>query len=141
MGRRAVWATTFREADMAKKGITKMEAVRQALAELGNDATRTAIQGFIKDRFGIQMSPDHISNCKSELRNKKKQAGKAKPAAKKPATPKAAAKQPASRPAAATSSPRQAKGDISLPDIEAVKGLVRRVGANQLRELVDLLVK
>ena len=87
------------------------------------------------------MSPDHISNCKSELRNKSKQVGKAKPAAKTSAAPKAAVKQPAAKPSAVTPSARQANGDISLPDIEAVKGLVHRVGADQLRALVDLLTK
>src|SRR5262249_22101310 len=112
-----------------------------ALAELGHEASRAAIQGFVKDRFGILMSPDHISNCKSELRNKSKKAGKAKPAAKKSATPKAPTKQPAAKPSAVTPSARQTKGEISLGDIEAVKGLVHRVGAEQLRALVDLLAK
>ena len=124
---------------LPQKGVTKIEAVRQALAELGSDATRPQIQEFVKDRFGIQMSTDHISNCKSEIRSKSPQASKAKSAAKKLAAPKAAAKQPSAKPPAITHTPRATTAGISLPDIEAVQGLVRRVGADQLRALVDLL--
>jgi hypothetical protein len=124
-----------------QKGITKIDAVQQALAELAHMASCAAIQGFVKDRFGIQMSPDHISNCKSELRNKSKQAGKARPAAKQSATPKAAATQPVPRPLAVSQASPAAPRSIRLEDIQAIKGLVLRVGPEQLQALVDLLAR
>ena len=121
------------------KGIGKMEAVRQALAHFGNDAKPLAMRPWIKQQFGIDMSANHISASRGDIQRKNKKAGKAKPAAKKLAAPKAAAKQPSAKPPAITQAPRAATAGISLPDIETVQGLVRRVGADQLRALVDLL--
>src|SRR3954463_14059370 len=103
------------------------------------------MQPWIKQQFGIEMSPNHISASRGDIQRKRKQAGKAKPAAKKSATAKAAAKKPALKPPAvarAEASSGAASADsIRLGDIEAVKGLVHRVGADQLRALVDLLAK
>jgi len=155
-------------ASAPKKGITQKEAVRRALAHFGSDAMPLTMQPWIKEQFGIDLSNNHISTYKGEIRQ---QAGKGKapapaakaaaapasgaakspvPAAKKPAAPKPAAKKPtAAKPrgqqAAARSNPpakggKAARG-ISLDDIEAVKGLVGRVGAGQLRSLIDLLAK
>jgi hypothetical protein len=124
-----------------QKGITKIEAVRRALAHFGNDAKPSAMSPWIKQQFGIEVSPNHISASRGAIQRKHKQAGKARPAAKKAATPKAAANQPAPKPPAVIPSPRQVQGDISLPDIEAVKGLVHRVSPEQLRALVDLLAR
>ena len=42
--------------------ITKNEAVRQALAALGNDAKPIAIQNHVKDHFGIEMTTKHTSS-------------------------------------------------------------------------------
>jgi hypothetical protein len=39
-------------------GMTKLEAVRRALSELGNDAKPTQIKGFVKECFGIEMTTD-----------------------------------------------------------------------------------
>ena len=111
-----------------KGGITKMEAVRQALGKLGKDASRPDIQKFVKDTYGLQMTLDHISNCKGELRKKK---GPAKTAvAQQSAAAKSEPKKPASGP--------KAHG-ISLEDIDTVKDLVERVGAGSLRKLIDVM--
>jgi hypothetical protein len=66
--------------------VSKTDAVGHALSELGKDASRSDIQKFVKDRFGYDMSPDHVSNCKSELRKraKKKSAGRDLSAATQP---------------------------------------------------------
>ena len=122
-----------------KKGMTKTEAVRRALAHFGSDTKPSEMQPWIKQQFGIEMSANHISASRGDIQRKNKKAGKAKPAAKKLAAPKAAAKQPSAKPPAITHTPRATTAGISLPDIEAVQGLVRRVGADQLRALVDLL--
>src|SRR5262245_6613015 len=84
-------------------GMSKMEAVRQALSAMGGDATPSQMQPFIKQKFGIDMSTDHISTYKGDIRRKAKAAKKAAPkaaAAAKPAATKSAAK-PKAAPAAA----------------------------------------
>jgi hypothetical protein len=126
----------------APAGITKMDAVRTALTELGSDARPLQIVGFVKDRFGIDMTPDHVSNYKSSILTS--EPGKYKPAPKPPAA-RPAAPQPTAE--AAPASPAQAppradaKAAISLEDIAAVKDLVERVGADSLRKLIDVLAR
>jgi hypothetical protein len=116
----------------AQGGITKQEAVRRALAELGHDAKPTQIQGWVKEKYAIEMGTDHISTAKGQILS---EAGKRKPAA---------VAQPS---AAQNSEPREQgrptpRGNaIGLDDIEAVKGLVGRVGADSLKKLVDLLAR
>ena len=117
--------------------ITKIEGVRRALAELGPDATPTVIQGFVKERFGIEMSKDHASVSKGQIyRQAAKKAAKAKPAAAKPPVTKAEPKPPMQL-TAATASPTE--GGIKLEDIAATKVLLERVGVEKLRKLIDLL--
>jgi hypothetical protein len=41
--------------------VTKNEAVRRAVAELGKDAKRGQLRDFVKERFGIEMDLDHVS--------------------------------------------------------------------------------
>src|SRR5207248_7579030 len=80
-------------ASTPKKGISKMEVVRQALSHFGSDAKPSAMRPWIKQQFGIDMSTDHISTYKGDIR--RKQAGKAKaPAAKKHAVTKPAPRKP-----------------------------------------------
>jgi len=54
---------------MAKKtdGITKREAVRQALEALGRDAKPAQLRPYIKQTFGLDMTPGHITTAKGEL--------------------------------------------------------------------------
>lgn len=111
----------------AKGGITKIEGVRQALAALGTDAPRGDIQKFIKDHFGLEVHPDHISSCKGEILREKKK--------KKPVT----AKQPVVKKEQAPKS--AAAHSVSLDDIESVKHLVERVGADSLKKLIAMLAK
>ena len=144
--------------------ISKMEAVRRALAELGQDASRTEIQSFVKERLGIEMNADVVSTYKADIARK---AAKAQPAlapaaqnkpapkpeaksspapiAKKPATPAPPAKKepapkPAAKPTPVTSSNGTA-GGIGLHDIQSVKELVGRVGPDSLKTLIEVLVK
>jgi hypothetical protein len=114
----------------AKGGITRKEAVRQALAALSKDATRADIQKFIKDKYGFEMTLDHISNCKGEILKEK---GHTKPAV-------------ASQPPATKGTPPKAAsagrgGAISLRDIETVKDLVEGVGAVDLKKLIDVMAR
>src|SRR5437762_3036219 len=66
----------------AAKSVNKMEGVRKALSQLGNDAKPLEIQKFVKDSFGITMTAEHISNYKGKIvRSKGKKKRQAKPAA------------------------------------------------------------
>jgi hypothetical protein len=119
--------------------ISKMDAIRQALAKLGQDAKPLKIQDFVKQQFGIEMTTDRISNCKSEILKEKQ---KTKPATMK--SPAAATKSPAApKPLAVTKeeSRKLQTNDISLGDIETVKDLVERVGADSLRKLIGVLAR
>ena len=144
----------------AAKDLSKKELVRRAVGQLGRDAKAVQIQAHIKDKFGVEMSPNHISASKSELL--RETAGGTKPATStalaKPAAPKPAAKKPTAPKSAAKTTPApkavaparvpghetgngKTSGGISLHDIQTAKDLVGRVGAAQLRALIDLLAK
>jgi hypothetical protein len=110
--------------------LTKMDAVRRALKDLGRDAKPTQLQGHIKKKYGIDMTTDHISTSKGEILRKEAANAKA------PARPAAAVTKAPAAPAVAAS---KAGIGISLEDIETVKALVGRVGAADLKTLIDLL--
>jgi hypothetical protein len=126
---------------MAEK-ITKMEAVRRAMAELGNDATPTPLQAHVKDKYGLDMTKEHVSVYKRDiLRKLGVRPKKAKP---KKAAAKRAAPKPPVQPAAASTSPAKSSGKaggIPLEDILAVKELVGRLGARPLHALIDAFAK
>jgi hypothetical protein len=123
----------------------KLEAVRQAMAKLGLDAGRQAIHDYIKKAHGVEMSLDHISTCRGNIRSKAKPAAPA--AAPKPAAPKPAAAKPTPKAATdpkattATAGNGKASAGISLSDIQAVKSLLGRVEAAELKGLIDVLSK
>jgi hypothetical protein len=132
----------------APGGMSKREAVRQALAELGEGATPTQLRGHILGKFGIEMSADHISTEKGILRRKKVAA--AKPAAARTAAARSTARPSAARqagPGKAAPKPQfvaAPPGDgraIGLEDIETAKGLVERLGADSLKKLIDVLAR
>src|SRR5262245_14435757 len=75
-----------------------------------------------------------------------KPAPAAKPAAKKPAAKKPAPRPQAQPAAARAAAPKGAAGTggaagISLQDVQAVKELVGRIGADQLHKLIDLFAR
>jgi hypothetical protein len=123
-------------ATAATTGISKQEAVRQALAALGNTVTARDLQKYIQDTFDLDMTIDHIYTAKSSVLGKGKKKG-TKPTTKQPAPPEpTTAAKPPVQPAPVA---RMPAGGISLEDIEAVKGLLVRVGADNLKALADLL--
>ena len=104
------------------KAISKMEAVRRALTELGNDALPAAIQKHIKEKFGVQMDPNMISNYKSAIKSATKSAIIRSPKASTKVSTKAA-------------------GGLTPEDVRAVKELVGKIGADQVRQLAEVLGK
>jgi hypothetical protein len=121
---------------------TKVEAVGRAMAALGEDASRSDIQSYVKQHFGYEMSIDHISNCKSQVQKKaggSKGKKKSRRKAKKAPVAKAAAKTtPAPKAAAYGGS---SKHGLTLKDVEITRDLLGRVGAAQLRSLIQLMTK
>ena len=133
-------------------GINKMDAVRQAMGELGNAAARTEIQKFVKERFGIELNLDTVSSYKAFIASKAKKSAAttqaAKPVAQQPASVKKKGQKQkrrgkaASRPLVAVSTaPREKANGIALSDIQTVKALVGRVGADSLKTLIDVFSK
>jgi hypothetical protein len=111
-------------------GISKIDAVRSALKELGNDAMPGKIQDFVKEKFGLEMSTGHVSNYKSHLLKKKGKRGRKKKVVDAAPTAMAAAPVKAAAPV---------RVSVSLTDIAAVKELVGRVGEDNLKNLIGLL--
>ena len=107
-----------------EKLTNKAEAIRRALAKLGNKAMPTEIQRFIKTNFGVEMTTPLISVYKHKLVKKKgkhgrksKEVGAVGEAAPKPA----------------------AQGGVTFRDMRLVKEISDRLGPARMRELVALM--
>lgn len=111
----------------SKGGMTKAEAVRQTLAKLGNDVKPNDIVNHVKSAFGLEMSYDMASTYKS--------------AALKKAGGKRRGRKPGRKPAVAATNGRRAGGSISMADIQAVKDLADRLGADKVRQLAEVLAR
>jgi hypothetical protein len=85
--------------------------VQAAIAEKGWGAGPQELQVVIKDKYSVELPPNIISNYKSVL---KREGGKG------------------------TSSGRGRKGGVQFSDLEAVRGMVTRLGADQVKQLVDM---
>lgn len=110
--------------------MTKADVCRALLAE-GITENEDAVAAA-KSRFGVEIKPTDFSLYKSK--EKKKQAGST-PKAKRGRKPRqeadAAPAAPAPKPAAGV--------DIDMvSDLAAIKHLVQRLGADQVRKIVDL---
>jgi hypothetical protein len=113
----------------SKDGISKMEAVRQALAKHGRDTKPGDLLNHLKADFGITMSYDMASTYKSAALKKKKGKKRGTEPGPKPAT------------AVAATANGQTAGGISLEDITAVKSLADRLGAEKVWQLAKVLAK
>jgi hypothetical protein len=113
-------------------GLTKMGAVRQALSELGKSAKPLDIQKFVKERFNITMTVAHISNYKTTILAKKKRKAAAR-MAKGDVVASLAQPAPVTREA-----PKPGTG-VTLDNLRALKELLGKVGADNLKELIDIV--
>ena len=91
--------------------VTQKAMVSAALQEKGWDAGPLELQAVIKDKFNVDLAANIISNYKSVI---KREGGKT-----------AGAK-------------RGRKPGAAFADLEAVRGLVSRLGADQVKELVEV---
>ena len=149
--------------------MTKAAAIQQALVALGKDAKPLQLQTYIKDKFALDISPNHISAAKTDIVRKMTGAAKSaavpakaaaktttapkpaatkktvapKPVSQKPVTQKPAAAKPQAKPtpAPAAASNGAVSGSVALADVATVKALVGRVGATNLKTLIDVLAK
>jgi hypothetical protein len=91
--------------------VTQKAMVEAALKEKGSDAGPSELQAAIKATFGVELPNNVISNYKSVI---KREGGKT-PAGK-----------------------RGRKGGPEFKDLEAVRGLVTKLGAEQVKKLVEM---
>lgn len=138
--------TSGAPAKKAPGSMSKKEAVRRALQDLGREAKPLQIRDHVKQHYHIDMGLDHISTVKGEIL---RETGQAKPTAEKPTTAKpaapqaAAAKPPIHNEESAKAAMPQAMGiqGIALTDIETVKELLQRLGATSLKKLIDVMAR
>ena len=121
-------------APSSRGGISKVEAVRRALAgghELPEDGT-----DFIRRRFGIDVNRQHFSSTKSQLR--KKERGET-PASKAAGPAREKRKPPVEGYLAPPPKPRPGGEPDVLLALESVKDLVETYGVDKIKRIVDLL--
>jgi hypothetical protein len=107
-----------------EKLTNKTEAVRRALAKLGNKAMPLEIRDFIKTNFDVEMTTNVISVYKSKLLKKKGKFGR------KPRVVGTTAE---------TAPKAVAHGDVTFKDLRTVKEISDRLGPARMRELVALV--
>jgi hypothetical protein len=98
-----------------EKGTSRMEMVRQALADLGANAKPLALQEQIKAKHGETLPTQIISNYKFQINNRK-------------------SSRPAGRGRRAASA-----GTLKVEDFQMIRGLVSRLGADQVKKLVEVV--
>ena len=103
-----------------EKLTNKAEAIRRALAKLGETAMPTEIQEIIKKQFEVEMTTKLISVYKSKLAKRKSKRGR------KPSV-------------AAAPAEGSVQDAISLRDLRSLKELKARHGSSRLQELLQLV--
>lgn len=99
-------------------GIKKTKMVEAAMDALGGDLSPKAIQDYVKQQHGVELSYAMASSYKSNINKKRGGGGSGR-----------------GRGGAAPS------GSVPLKDLEVVKDLLARHGAAQLNGLIKLLGK
>jgi hypothetical protein len=120
--------------------VSKMDAIRRAVRELGPAATGDKIQAFAKERFGLDLSRKYITDSRSKIRTRAKRK-KSKPAAPRPAAAREATvrTQVLPAPARPAAKPDKGQGTVLIADLVSLQSLVQRVGSARLRALLDVL--
>lgn len=91
--------------------VTQKAMVQAALEEKGWEAGPSELQPFIKEKFNVELDNNVISNYKSVL---KREGGKG------------------------TGAKRGRKAGPEFADLQAVRGLVSKLGADQVKKLVEV---
>jgi hypothetical protein len=112
-----------------KETISKLDAMRQAVAKLGKDAPLADLLKAIKQDFGITLDRGLAYNYKSIVSSQTTAT-----------TGKRKGRKPGRKPAAAATNSSKVVA-ISIDDIRAVKVLADRIGADKVQRLAQVLVK
>jgi hypothetical protein len=88
-----------------------MSMVRTAMEDIGNDAKPLAMQAHIKGKFGTELPANIISNYKSQIKRK----------------------------AGVSGSGRGRRAGLQVEDFETIRNLVDRLGADQVRRMVEVV--
>jgi hypothetical protein len=117
---------------MAKKGTgktSKADMVRDAIEKLGWAAGINEYQGYIKDKFGVEMSKPHISQTKSNERKRQGVRGRRRRKGR----------------GAAAAGTAVAAGSAKVADIlsfvETVRQREAKIGAAGIREVVKTVLR
>ncbi len=89
--------------------VTQKAMVQAALEEKGWKAAPLELQAVIKDKYEVELATNIISNYKSVI---KREGGKG--------------------------AKRGRRAGVQFADLEAVQGLVTRLGADQVKKLIDV---
>jgi hypothetical protein len=122
------------EPDASGKAISKAAAVRDAL-EQGEDGPEDGV-AYIKKIHGIEMTRQMFSSYKAQEKARQAKKQEAAPKAKPGRKPREASAEPAA-PARAVRPEPTGDGDM-IDDLAAVKHLVQKLGAEQVRKIVGL---
>jgi hypothetical protein len=94
-----------------EKKTSQMGMVRVALQEMGGDPKPLEMQTVIKNKFGVELPANIISNYKSQIKRKNGGGGPG----------------------------RGRRGGLQVEDIEIIRGLVRRLGADQVKRIAEVV--
>ncbi|AWM38650.1 hypothetical protein GobsT_31690 [Gemmata obscuriglobus] len=96
--------------------VTQKQMVRDALGEKGWAVSPTELQAYIRDKYDVELPNNVISNYKSNIKKEDGAGG-----------------------ASVTPPPvHRSTGGLDMTDVEAVKGLVTRLGAAQVKKLAEM---
>jgi hypothetical protein len=100
--------------DTGEKKVSQKAMVQAALEHCGWDAKPSVMQGYIKDTFdGTELAPNIISNYKSQLKREGRLPGGTRT--------------------------RKTGASLQVEDFKMIRTLVSRLGAEQVKELVDVV--
>src|SRR5262245_6404511 len=114
MAKKAIVKEDKADAGETKEAPSKMQMVRDALADLGGESKPQDIGAWVKAKFGVEIAPQMISAYKSTINGKSGASGK-------------------------SVARGVSGGNVSINDVVAVRELLDRVGVDQLNKLVKAL--
>jgi hypothetical protein len=97
------------KSDGGEKKPSQMGMVRTALQEMPGDPKPLEMQAFIKSKYGVELPANIISNYKSQIKRKNGTAGRGR------------------------------RGGLQVEDIEAIRGLVQRLGSDQVKRIAEVV--
>lgn len=100
---------------------SKMGMVREGLRELGGNPTPQELQDHIRTKYDREIPANIISNYKSQIRGKEGTAGGSGSGRRRGRPPRAAAPL------------------LQVEHFEAIRQLVRQLGAEQVKRLIDVV--